>query len=223
MDHEKKSAIATARSISTEEHSSSYQSKEHSSNDQPSLRASLLQVAPLSGLVALLVAACCVLASLGILLGSDGQSIASWPIQPAVYLAIIAAVTNSALQVARTQALPIDWWYTASRGTTVKELERRWEAGTGVASAVLLGTRYAGKVSIVSLAMALFIIDGPLLQRASTVGPGTRSSNVTLELMLSPEVPTGFSGFEWERGQMPSNIAGTVTQDWLHKRRKQRQ
>jgi hypothetical protein len=86
---------------------------------------SFFQIRPFTGLLALGIAFFCIFASLGILLASDGQFVDSWPIRPAVYLAIISAITNTALQIARAQAIPIDWWYSVYRGGTLKELEQR--------------------------------------------------------------------------------------------------
>lgn len=66
---------------------------------EPSFR----QIRPLSGICALFVTLCCVFGSLVILKVSDGQPTHSWPVQPTVYLAIVAAIANSALRMARTQ------------------------------------------------------------------------------------------------------------------------
>jgi hypothetical protein len=134
-----------------------------------------------------------------------------------VYLAIIAAITSTALQVARAEALPIHWWYRAFRGSTVKELERQWEVGNSFASAIRHSGKYVSNASIASLTLALFIIDGPLLQRASVIGPGLRTSQVTLELMLSPEIPTGFSGYWYEDGLISSPHSLDVVRGWMHK------
>ena len=84
------------------------------------------QISPLAGLVGLCVTIGCVFASLAILVVSDGQPIDSWAIEPTVFLAIVAAIANSALRLGRAQAIPISWWYKASRGGTIRSLERVW-------------------------------------------------------------------------------------------------
>lgn len=61
----------------------------------------------LSGLAALCVTIGCIFASLLILVVSDGQAVTDWPIQPTVYLAIVTAVANGALALARLEAIPV--------------------------------------------------------------------------------------------------------------------
>ena len=192
------------------------QSKE-SVQTGPTWAPSLFQIRPLAGLVSLGIAFICIFASLGILFASDGQFIDAWPIKPAVYLAIIAAITNTALQLARAQALPIDWWYSAYRGSTLRDLEQRWEAGDGLISTILLSNRHISKASIASVALALFIIDGVLLQRASTTGLAQQSTPRTLQIMQSPEVPTGFSGNLHDLIFYPTHESVNIVNDWLHK------
>ena len=92
-------------------------------DETPAWRPSLLQLRPLAGCAALSVSATCVFASLAILIVSDGQPIDSWPISPTVYLAIVAAIANSAIRFSRAEAIPISWWYHAYRGGTVRSLE----------------------------------------------------------------------------------------------------
>lgn len=49
-------------------------------------------------------------------------------------------------------------------------------------------------LTVACFATSFVIVDGPLLQRASTVIPATVTSNVTLNLHLPPEAPYGLSG-----------------------------
>ena len=58
---------------------------------------------PLVGIGALCVAVGCVFTSLAILLMSDGSPVDDWPIYPTVYSAIVAAIANSALALARME------------------------------------------------------------------------------------------------------------------------
>ena len=188
----------------------------HYGQIRPTWDPSLFQIRPLAGLLALGIAFFCLFASLGILLASDGRFIDSWAIRPAVYLAIIAAGTNTALQIARAQALPIDWWYSVYRGCTFNELERRWEAGDSLIYAILLSNKHVSKASVASVALALFIVDGVLLQKASTTGLALQSTQRTLRIMQSPEVPTGFSGALHNFIFEPTHDAVNIVNDWVH-------
>ncbi len=47
-------------------------------------------------------------------------------------------------------------------------------------------------LNVSTIAMSFIIIDGALLQRASTVIVGEVTTNVTLNLSLSPELPSTF-------------------------------
>ena len=164
----------------------------------------LFQIRPLAGLLALLVTIGCVFASLAILAASDGKPTTAWPIQPTVYLAIVAAIANSALRLARTQAIPISWWYHAYRGGTVQSLERHWLVNDRLVQAVVQSRKHLSLLNLACIASAFMIIDGPLLQRASTVVRGDQPRNVTLQMIMPPELPTGLSGYYWH-GSMTQN------------------
>ena len=69
----------------------------------------------------------CVFASLVVLLRSDGQAIDEWSLSPATWLAIITAVSNSAIALAHMEAVPISWWYSATHGRSIRALERQWQ------------------------------------------------------------------------------------------------
>jgi hypothetical protein len=79
---------------------------------------SFIRLGPLSGLVALCVALSSLLASLGILVGSNGAPLSSWTAPPSTYLAICTAVANLAMRYACIQGVVIAWWYRASKGST---------------------------------------------------------------------------------------------------------
>ena len=56
----------------------------------------------------------------------------------------------------------------------------------------------------------------PLLQRASTIVPAMQSTNVTLNLPLPAELPTGFSG-AWKHHILEETFAaGDVFMGYLH-------
>lgn len=49
-------------------------------------------------------------------------------------------------------------------------------------------------LNIACIAGVLVVIDGPFLQRASTVVPATKISTTAMQITLMPELPTGFTG-----------------------------
>lgn len=55
---------------------------------------------PLSGIFAMCLAIASIFASLGILLGSDGEPIDQWPATPSTYLAIFTAFANLSMRYA---------------------------------------------------------------------------------------------------------------------------
>ncbi|KAK3632742.1 hypothetical protein LTR56_016212 [Elasticomyces elasticus] len=177
-----------------------------------------IQWRPILGLLALCIAIGCIFFTLAILIASDDAPVTTWAIQPTVYLAIAAALANSALSSAYAQATPIAWWYRLSRpgGATIRAMERQWQASQSL-------TRAAGQsqrmtlVIATSMLVAVMIVDGPLLQRASSVVVATQSQVVTLQVTLPPEVPTGFSGYDQYYNLMQSTIAVDVGQNWLAK------
>lgn len=137
----------------------------------------------------------------------------SWLVQPTVYLAIFAALANSALRLARAQAIPISWWYHASRGGTIRSLERQWDVSHSLVRAVLY-SRHMSILNIACIAASFVIIDGPLLQRASSVVPAMVTSEVNLQLVLPPELPRGFSGTYYHFQVWETKDYWHTSEDW---------
>jgi hypothetical protein len=76
----------------------------------------------------------------------------------------------------------------------------------GFVSALL--HRHVGILGLACVASTLVIVDGPLIQRASTVIPATLTSPVTLNVTIAPEIPHDFSGFWIENPSYHKDIAG---------------
>ncbi|KAK3615803.1 hypothetical protein LTR56_026366 [Elasticomyces elasticus] len=183
---------------------------------EPVWRTSVFQVRPLLGLTALGVTVGCMFLSLAILLASHNQPTRTWAVQPTVYLAIAAALANVSLAFARQIALPIAWWHTVSRGTTIADLERQWEVGHTLVLALRHHVRM-GFTGFATILVAIMIIDGPLLQRSVTVQMATHTKEVTLALNLAPEVPTAFCGYWFANGLTPSDVSAQVSTQWAEK------
>jgi hypothetical protein len=84
-----------------------------SNSEDPKSRlwgARLIQLGPLAGVFGLFIALGSIFASLGVLVGSDGKPVASWPVQPSIFLAAFTAVANLSIRFACIQGVVIAWW-----------------------------------------------------------------------------------------------------------------
>ncbi|KAK6440510.1 hypothetical protein LTR95_003268 [Oleoguttula sp. CCFEE 5521] len=176
------------------------ESSSESNTKRPRVRPHWVQWGPLAGLAALCLTVGCSAFALAILIASNNQPVDSWTVQPTVYIAVAAAIANTAVAFAYGRAAPIAWWYQASKGATIRTLEQRWQIGSSVSQAVHHRRRLSWTICVAIL-VAVMIIDGPLLQRASKLVSATRTSVVSLNFSLAPELPPGFSG-EMHRGSL---------------------
>lgn len=90
---------------------------------------SWFRLGPLSGLCSIALAAAALVASLGILAGSDGQAVEGWHIPPSTYLAIFTAIANLCVRYAAAQGVIVTWWRRASIGTALPDLHSDWRVG----------------------------------------------------------------------------------------------
>lgn len=102
---------------------------------------------------------------------SDGkiQGKGHWPerIAPNVILSAMNNLQNMCFGIAIGNGIAIAWWRKALKGATINDLHRSWAFGTSFANLVLSG-RYFNFIALAALAAKLTIIDGVLLQRATT-------------------------------------------------------
>ncbi|KAB2573286.1 Ankyrin repeat domain-containing protein 50 [Lasiodiplodia theobromae] len=147
----------------------------------------------------------CAAAAFGTLLQSNGRDIDSWPfakhpLQPTVILAILSAVANSALRYALAESLALFWWRQALNGATLKDLHLSWAYAT-------------------SFSKSLFsAVDGPLLQRSSSVTTISTIRNTTVTSQLSTQdMPRGYSGVIPVREFNPTTLTkefGQIVSDY---------
>lgn len=69
---------------------------------KPTWKTTLFRFGPLSGIFCMLGAMSTMIASLGILVGSNGQAVESWSAPPSTYLAVFTAVANLGMRYACT-------------------------------------------------------------------------------------------------------------------------
>lgn len=72
--------------------------------------ATWIRFGPLSGIFCMFLAAASIVASLGILAGSDKQPVGGWSSPPSTYLAIFTAIANISMRYAAIQGIVIAWW-----------------------------------------------------------------------------------------------------------------
>jgi hypothetical protein len=101
--------ISQKETLDSSSPTDSVPSKSENPNSRP-WGARLIQLGPLAGVFGLFIALGSIIASLGVLVGSDGKSVASWPVQPSIFLAAFTAVANLSIRFACIQGVVIAWW-----------------------------------------------------------------------------------------------------------------
>lgn len=163
----------------------------------PVWRTTWIRYGPLWGIFCLLLAILSILAAGVVLVVSNNAPTAGWRFQPSTYLAAFTAIANQGMQHACLQGVAIAWWTAAIQGTTLAELHQRWEQGVSLRAAVMSGRRI-GIAGLACILCSLVVIDGPLLQKASTVKAVPRfDSPLTLNVSMVPEMPRNWSGLRW--------------------------
>lgn len=151
-----------------------------------------LRIGPLSGIFAFGGVILCTIASLGILAGSNHSPVTSWPTPPSTFIAIFTAISNIMMRYAAVQGIVVAWWIKALHGSSVSELHYNWRAGASFHGALMAG-RHMGWIGVASiLSCIVIVIDGPLLQRSSTVTTASHTGpTIDLHFTMVPEMPTG--------------------------------
>ena len=166
---------------------------------------------PWKGLLALLVSIAGIVASIGILIASNRDAVSRWSVSPTVYIAIASAVTNVLLSYSLRKALDVAWWKKATQdGTSIADLHRQWDFGSSVGKALLAG-RHVNMIAIACILCAIAPINGPLLQRASTVTTGLSEKNVEVSLDMAQQLPDGYTGFISGRQRVVSLLTTNFT------------
>jgi hypothetical protein len=172
---------------------------------------------PWLGIFALVIALAAAVVVTAVLVISNDKPIENWRIQTTVYLSIASTIANIALRFAFAEGLVIAWWYRAmGKNTKVADLHNVWAFGNEVKAALFAGRGF-NRVALVSLAVSLVPINGPLLQRASVVTFRTDIQNKSITIPIAPEFPDGFTGIITCRSSQVAlttqNFASVVSDD----------
>jgi hypothetical protein len=128
-----------------------------------------------------------------------------------------ATITNITLTYALFEGITITWWYKALReGTTLGDLHRVWAFGNSFMSAIWAG-RYLNVTAVACILVAIAPINGPFLQRATTLTNATASAAQDFDLRINYLVPKLYSGIISGRGHevnMLSSEFSPVARDY---------
>ena len=155
---------------------------------------------PWRGLTALVLAVAGVVVAFIVLAVSNGDEVRHWKFQPTVYIAIASTVTNIAVTYALFEGVTVAFWAKAMKdGTTVANLHHIWDFGTSFISALLCG-RHINLIAIASLLVAISPVNGPLYQRATTIGNVGIDRTQQLSANIAKLIPEGYTGVHTGRG-----------------------
>lgn len=96
----------------------------------PTWRTTVLRLGPLSGIFCMLLAVSTMVASLGVLVGSNGHAVDSWSAPPSTYLAVSTAVANLGVRYACSSA-PLWRTRTVWSKLTIIQVCRAWSLPGG--------------------------------------------------------------------------------------------
>jgi hypothetical protein len=186
----KDEAVISAKSVSPTDSSPTGSSSIRSRPWKPTL----LRLGPLAGLTAMLASIASILCSLAVLVVSNGAAVETWPaVHPSILLAIFTACANLAIRFACIQGIVIAWWVRALRGSSLRKLHDDWRAST-ITGALAAG-RNIGLLGLATLFSTVVVVDGPLLQQATSVRPAPIVDTVVpLNDSMAREIPAGFTG-----------------------------
>jgi hypothetical protein len=170
--------------------------------------------APWLAITALVSVMLCVAACATILLISNDQPTAHWKVQPTVWLALLSAVINALLAFALGIGVSITWWRKALSGGTLNDLHRYWQFGDSLWAAVT-SWKNVNIIALATISVTLAALDGPFLQRASSVISRVNEEPVNVSVQISTELPYGFTGLHTEFGGDVSLLKYPFTQVML--------
>ncbi|KAK3368237.1 hypothetical protein B0H63DRAFT_504222 [Podospora didyma] len=171
---------------------------------------------PWLGIASLISIFVCAMSSAIIVAASHDKDVETWPIQPAVWLAIFSGVSNVAYSSALATGIAVRFWLRAAQGTQLSQLHYIWEHGQGLG---LLPALRAGSEArrVTLLATAAYILQfssGPLLQRSTRQASQDRVSQQPMFLNLATRIPDGWFGNKQGRSVVGNRRAMSQVQGW---------
>ncbi|KAK6433861.1 hypothetical protein LTR95_009961 [Oleoguttula sp. CCFEE 5521] len=170
---------------------------------------------PWQGLLSILGALSGLAACIIILVVSDGVPVGSWRYAPTVYLSICYTLTNILLVAALSYGVTIRWWRRAmGPKTELGDLHRYWQYGTSPLAAVKAGKKM-NIVAVACLLVAITPVNGPLLQRGSSISQDEVTSPAMFKINSTTWLSsaTGYiAGRQLQPGFLTTSFANIVQQ-----------
>lgn len=148
----------------------------------------VLKRLPWMSFFALLAAVLCVFAAGLILHLSNGKSNLDWHVAPTIWLAIISAMANALIRYAQAEGVNISWWARSLRGAPLAKLHRDWAFGTSLWASLTAGKNFFSIMVFGNIFTVLCLVDGPLLQRATSVVSQSIEQTVQLNASLATDI-----------------------------------
>jgi hypothetical protein len=152
----------------------------------PSWQPGVLQRLPWLALGSLLLAFLFTMASVIVLVKSNGQLVDHWTYSPALLMAIFSALSNACIGYGFSQGVKITWWKQALQGVDLGALHDLWSYGDSLFDAVC-SLHHIRPLAVASIMSTVFLAQGPLFQRASSVTTIYQRANTTLEAHILPQ------------------------------------
>lgn len=193
------------------ENSSQYRGlKDYSSSSPSPWKPGFWPRLPIIAILSLFFAMAATVVMIVVVARSHGQ-IANWRVSPAVLLAISAAIANLLMRYALSEGATLSWWTKAIKpGTKLEDLHHTWASGNYFFAALSSGRAF-NLAALACVAVSLTPINGPLLQRASSVTSATHSLPVALKILMAQEVPYGYTGMITSRSSSASILTADFT------------
>lgn len=172
--------------------------------------------APWFGILALFGSFICAIGTAIVLVTSNGREHESWPtpdlwVQPSVVISVLTAAANALVIMAFQEGVTISWWLKMLEGGDLNDCHRYWFYANNVWASLTAG-RHFNKVALACLMVAIVVVDGPVMQRASSIRSITADTPRNFSLAIGQDILEYPSGWYTSRAPAVDTLSGNFTQ-----------
>ncbi|KAI9685549.1 MAG: hypothetical protein M1822_004407 [Bathelium mastoideum] len=161
-----------------------------------------------------------------VLVSSNKKIVAAWPsssypVAIPVALTLLVGIANMCLAIAIDQAYTVAWWSKALRGARIKNLYFDLDIQRSISALLRKGRTFDRFALAALIAVAVSVLDGPIIQKASSITTKAFSPVDTfVEVSISnASLPGNFSGFDGDgmQADLLTPTFARVYRDFLQK------